>query len=108
MAWNSLSEILSSCSEPGMQLLSTSGLLSASQTTSRLAASWTCPFIVIAIRVLHPHFSPPYKALAAHGESAFVPARYCSRGGWRQGCGQLLVGARRRAIARQPFEVAHD
>jgi hypothetical protein len=35
--------------------LSTSGSLSFAQTTSRLAASWTCPFIVMAIGLLR-HF----------------------------------------------------
>jgi hypothetical protein len=49
IAWNSVSEILSSCSHPGTQLLSVSVSLSFAQTSSRGAASWTCPLIVIAI-----------------------------------------------------------
>ena len=49
MAWNSVSEFFSSCSQPGMQALSTSGSLSIAQTLSRVAESWTSPFMVIAI-----------------------------------------------------------
>ena len=70
MAWNSFSETLSSCSLPGMQLLSTSGSLSFAQTTSRLAASWTCPFMVIAIGLLRLLRSR-YKALAGQRGKRF-------------------------------------
>src|SRR5262245_51211701 len=78
MAWNSLSETLSNCSLPGMQLLSTSGSLSLAHTTSRLAGSWTCPFMVIAIGLLrHSRRSDTirYRGSAGHGQSAFVMRR---------------------------------
>src|SRR5689334_23456475 len=44
-----------------MQLLSTSGSLSFAHTTSRLAGSWTCPFMVIAIGLLR------YSAIRSSG-----------------------------------------
>src|SRR5262249_47391779 len=69
MAWSSLSEIFSNCSLPGMQLLSTSGSLSLAQTTSRLAASWTCPFIVIAIGLLRHFWRPDIKRWPATGKA---------------------------------------
>src|ERR1700722_3841782 len=48
-ALNPVSEVLLSSSHPGMHCLSTSASLSFAHTTSRGAASWTSPFIVIAI-----------------------------------------------------------
>jgi hypothetical protein len=50
-ACNSVSEILVSSSQPGMQAFSTSASLSLAYTTSRLAGSCTSPVIVIAIDV---------------------------------------------------------
>src|SRR5436305_2421888 len=43
------SSVFSSSSQPGMQAFSTAGSLSFSQTASRGAASWTSPFIVMAM-----------------------------------------------------------
>src|SRR5262245_62461806 len=62
-----------------MQLLSTSGSLSLAHTTSRLAASWTCPFMVMAIGVLR-RFALRYRARAGRGESAFIAGRHCAHG----------------------------
>jgi hypothetical protein len=62
--------------------LSTSGSLSLAHTRSRLAGSWTCPFMVIAIGLLR--HSPRsgiirYKASAGHGQSACVMGRALCR-----------------------------
>src|SRR5687768_8515469 len=102
MAWNSFSETLSSCSLPGMQLLSTSGSLSFAQTTSRLAGSWTCPFMVIAIGLLRLLRSR-YKALVANGESAFLAA-LAVRCGPSHRRGHNLYGRGRQA---RPLRRAH-
>ena len=60
MARKPLSSVFSSSSQPGMQAFSTSGSLSLAQTASRGAASWTSPFIVMAIvmSLLDLHSSP--------------------------------------------------
>src|SRR5262249_27493848 len=105
MAWNSLSEILSSCSLPGMQLLSTSGSLSFAHTTSRLARSWTCPFMVIAIAGLH---SLPAVISACSGEvDTGSPKRTCATQqscpgseGTRHGLG--AGGQREKGLSRWP------
>src|SRR5438105_13247301 len=46
-----VSSVFSSSSQPGMQAFSTSGSFSLAHTASRAAASWTSPFIVMAIGV---------------------------------------------------------
>ena len=98
MAWNSVSEILSSCSQPGMQLLSTSGSLSFAQTTSRLRGKLDFP--------VHGHRHRPIsvvlsvlisKLWSANGESAFV--RRARPAAPRSGVGgaargRLMVSAR--------------
>ena len=48
-AWNEVSEVFSSDSQPGIVALSTSGSLSFSHTVWRGAASWTSPVMVMAI-----------------------------------------------------------
>src|SRR5947199_7556105 len=59
-----LSSVFSSSSQPGMHTFSTSGSFSLAHTASRGAASWTSPFIVMAI-VVPPRslrLLPPSKA----------------------------------------------
>src|SRR6266851_8038869 len=71
-AWNSVGELMLSSSHPGMHCLSTSESLSFAHTTSRVAASWTSPFIVIAI-------APSPVARTDH----LGPGLICSRQRWK-------------------------
>src|SRR4029078_9793684 len=71
MAWNSVSEVLSSCSQPGTQVLSTAGSFSFAQTVSRLARSCTSPLMVIAIVTISVVVGRWYRALPAREERPF-------------------------------------
>src|SRR5262245_14461178 len=91
-----------------MQLLSTSGSLSLAHTTSRLAASWTCPLMVMAIGVLR-RFAHRYRARAGRGESAFIAARHCAHGDartWRMLKGPLKGSRPGRSAATSSSSLA--
>src|SRR4029077_12854288 len=87
-----LSSVFSSSSHPGMQALSTSGSFNLVHTTSRGAASWTSPFIVMAMGRLRgrvfsfsqvKHAGPKRKGDIGHEQCIFAAQRTCRRFGTR-------------------------
>src|SRR5438046_3207759 len=112
-AWNSLLAFNSSCSHPGIQVLSTAGSLSIAHTRSRLAGSCTSPVIVIAIRfsvvvdvllgVGRPGGKPSGCDMGLRHQNGAGSNRHCSRDVFI-GCRWFLMQASRAgSILQTPF-----
>jgi hypothetical protein len=70
-------------SHPAWQALSASASLSYAGTSTRIAASWTLPFIVSAIKppsVARTPFVPPRTYLWRHGKKATLLGDWRGRG----------------------------